>query len=151
MTAYKPLWSLQLVRDRSVAYDSRVPVTDPTAAATIVRSIIGIAAVEHMLCLYLDQRHRLLGVLPIGQGSVDRCLVDIATIARGALLAGATAIILAHNHPSGDPMPSPEDKTLTGRVKKALEIIGIQVLDHVIVGDNAHASMRETTNWETLN
>jgi DNA repair protein RadC len=106
--------------------------------------LIGDSAVEIVIALLLDQRHRLIGLIEIGRGQSDRCMVSVATIARVALLANATAIILCHNHPSGQIEASPEDRELTDRVRKGLALIGIELLDHVIVIESGEfVSLRE--------
>lgn len=102
MTTYRPLWTLQLVKDRSIPYDSRPVLDSPVAVVQTFNRLFGCPAVEHMMAFYCDSRRRLLGVVQIGQGSSARCPVDTASIARVALLAGADAVLLAHNHPSGD-------------------------------------------------
>jgi DNA repair protein RadC len=111
--------------------------------------LIGDSAVEIVIALLLDQRHRLIGLIEIGRGQSDRCAVSVATIARAALLANATAIILCHNHPSGQVDPSNEDRELTDRVKNGLRLIGIELLDHVIVIESDQfVSLREMDrNW----
>ena len=144
MTSYRPVYSLRLVRDRSVAYDTKNTISDPTSVATVAKSLIGDSAVEIVIALLLDQRHRLIGLIEIGRGQSDRCMVSVATIARVALLANATAIILCHNHPSGQVDPSNEDRELTDRVRKGLALIGIDLLDHVIVIESGEfVSLRE--------
>jgi DNA repair protein RadC len=66
---------------------------------------------------------------------------------KAALLANAAAIILAHNHPSGDPTPSPEDAVVTTRLRSAGTLLGVEVLDHVVIGDGRYVSFRETGRW----
>jgi DNA repair protein RadC len=149
VTSYKPVYSLRLVRDRSVAYDTKTTISDPSSVATVAKPLIGDSAVEIVIALLLDQRHRLIGLIEIGRGQSDRCAVSVATIARAALLANATAIILCHNHPSGQVDPSNEDRELTDRVKNGLRLIGIELLDHVIVIESdLFVSLREMDrNW----
>jgi DNA repair protein RadC len=66
---------------------------------------------------------------------------------KAALLANAAAIILAHNHPSGDATPSPDDAVLTRRLRTAGEVMGIEVLDHLVIGDRRYVSFRDTGRW----
>jgi DNA repair protein RadC len=66
---------------------------------------------------------------------------------KAALLANAAAIILAHNHPSGEATPSPDDAVLTRRLRTAGEVMGIEVLDHLVIGDRRYVSFRETGRW----
>jgi DNA repair protein RadC len=95
---------------------------------------------EHMQALYLDSKNKLLGIETISIGTVNAAAVFPRDIIRGALLMNATAIIVTHNHPSGDPMPSSEDRTITNDISKAAELLNLKLLDHVIFGDNAYYS-----------
>jgi DNA repair protein RadC len=143
MTSYRPLWSVQLVKDRSVPYESRPLLDSPLAVVSAFNMLFGAPACEHMMAFYCDQRHRLLGAVQVGQGTGDRCPVDVAGIARAALLSGSSGVMLVHNHPSGDLNASPEDREVTKRVKDGLGLLGIELVDHVIVGDGQFISMRE--------
>lgn len=99
------------------------------------RAWIGSAAAEHFAVFALDARNTLIAGAIVGVGGTTTCPVSAAEVLRVALLAGAPAIIVAHNHPSGDARPSPEDMALTKALKAACETIGIRLLDHVIVTD----------------
>lgn len=91
--------------------------------------------VERFVVLALDTRQNVLGWQTVGVGTVSTCPVSVTEVLRFPLLIGAAAIIVGHNHPSGDPHPSPEDIALTTRIIEASRILGIQVLDHVIIGE----------------
>lgn len=88
---------------------------------------------EAFAVVYLDQGHRVLAYEELFRGSVSTCPVIVREIARAALRHNASAVIVAHNHPSGRPEPSRDDELLTGRILQALELIDVRVLDHVIV------------------
>ena len=90
---------------------------------------------EHFLCVHLDGKNRLSCVDRVAVGSLNSAIVHPREVFKTALLSSAAALILIHNHPSGDPTPSREDLELTGRLKEAGELLGIKVLDHVIIGD----------------
>ena len=95
---------------------------------------------EHMKLLMLNTKSKLLGETTISKGTVKSALVSPRELFIEALEKNAVAIILIHNHPSGDPTPSQSDIILTKRVKEAGELIGVELLDHIIIGDNCYMS-----------
>lgn len=99
---------------------------------------------EHLLSLLLDTRNRLLGLPTVSIGSLDSSIVHPREVFKKAISASAASVILVHNHPSGDPQPSDDDIKITRRLVEAGKIMGIEVLDHVIVGDGAYISMKNT-------
>lgn len=96
---------------------------------------------EHMKLLMLNTKSRLLGETVISKGTVNASLVSPRDLFIEALQKNAVGIILLHNHPSGDPTPSREDILLTKRIKEAGHLIGIELLDHIIIGNNCYASI----------
>lgn len=94
-------------------------------------------------CLFLDTKHRPLGFEALFQGSIDSANVYPRQVLKRALARNAAALILCHNHPSGNPEPSQADIRLTHRLRDALEMIDVRVLDHFIIGDGEPLSMRE--------
>ena len=93
--------------------------------------------------LLLDSRHRLLKDAECYRGTIDRAVVEPREILKSALLEDAAAMILYHNHPSGDATPSSEDLEFTRRLKKAADLVGVRLLDHVVVGREGSVSLRE--------
>lgn len=98
---------------------------------------------ERFLVVLLDGRHRVIGEELVSQGTLTASLVHPREVFRPALRASAAALILVHNHPSGDPTPSAEDRAVTSRLARAGEILGIRVLDHVIVAERGYVSLCE--------
>jgi DNA repair protein RadC len=98
---------------------------------------------ERFLVVMLDGRHRVLREVAVSQGTLTASLVHPREVFRPALREAAAAIILVHNHPSGDPAPSREDVEVTRRLARAGEILGIPVLDHVVVAERGYVSLRE--------
>jgi len=98
---------------------------------------------ENFVVIHLNTQHRPVSFERITRGILDASLIHPREVFRGAILASAAGIILAHNHPSGDPTPSPEDRTVTRQLTTAGEIIGIPVLDHVVVGEGRYVSISE--------
>ena len=102
------------------------------------------AAQERFLVVLLDGRHRVLRQELVSQGTLTASLVHPREVFRPALRESAAALVLVHNHPSGDPTPSREDREITERLMRAGEILGIPVLDHVVVAERGYCSLRET-------
>lgn len=98
------------------------------------------AEVEHFLALALDARQRVIAVLTLGRGTLAACPVSPADAFRAVLREAAAAVVFVHNHPSGDPQPSPEDVALTDRLVAGGALLGVRVLDHVIVARGGHFS-----------
>ena len=98
---------------------------------------------ERFLVLLLDNRHNVLAVEEVAVGSVSQALVHPREVYKSAMLTNASAIICVHNHPSGDPAPSGEDRAITKRLKDAGELLGIPLLDHVIIGSETYHSFVE--------
>jgi DNA repair protein RadC len=96
---------------------------------------------ERFLAILLDGRHRVLGQEVVSQGTLTASLVHPREVFRPALRESAAALILVHNHPSGDPSPSREDREVTERLIRAGEILGVRVLDHVIVAERGYTSL----------
>ena len=107
-----------------------------------LRADMGALAVERVRILYLNARNMLIRNEPLSEGSVDEAAVYVREVIRRALEYHATAIILVHNHPSGDPQPSRQDIRLTREIVEAARPLGISIHDHVIVGARTCASMR---------
>ena len=115
----------------------------PRDAARFLLPQFGAHPVERFGVMMLDTRHRLVRTQLISVGSVDASLAHPRDVFREATIAGAAALVLFHNHPSGDPEPSTEDTRLTERLMAAGVLMGINVLDHVILGDARYFSYRE--------
>jgi DNA repair protein RadC len=97
---------------------------------------------EHFLTLLLDARNRLIKSAEVSVGSLDASIVHPREVFKEAVSASAASVIFVHNHPSGDPQPSEDDIKLTRRLVEAGEIMGIEVLDHLILGDRDHLSLK---------
>lgn len=97
---------------------------------------------EYMYLICMNTKNRVIGVFEISHGNVNSSIVGTREVFQKALLANAVSIILMHNHPSGDPTPSREDIEVTRRLVEAGKILGVQVLDHIIIGDR-YSSLKE--------
>ena len=98
---------------------------------------------EHFIVLYLDSKHQILKEETISIGTLDASLVHPREVFKRAIQESAYRIILVHNHPSGDPEPSEEDKEITRRLFDVGEVVAIKVLDHIIIGKESHFSFKE--------
>ena len=96
-----------------------------------------------MKLLMLNSKSKLIGETDISKGTVNASLITPRELFIEALQKNAVAIVVLHNHPSGDPSPSREDRLLTQRIREAGALIGIDLLDHVIIGNNCYMSFRE--------
>lgn len=119
----------------------RALVDSPEAAAAHLVPAVAGADRERCIALLLDTKHRLLERATISIGSIDHTFMSPREVFRDALLANASAVVLAHNHPSGDPEPSRDDEQVTQRLVRAGTLIGVEVLDHLVVGDERWVSL----------
>jgi DNA repair protein RadC len=99
---------------------------------------------EQFGIVLLDTKHRVMKTTIVASGTLNSTIVEPRDVFREALVAGAAALVAFHNHPSGDPTPSPEDEELTRRLQAAGILIGIDVVDHIVLGDARYCSLRES-------
>jgi DNA repair protein RadC len=108
-------------------------ICQPILVAEIVSALVGLDVMEHFFIFPLDIKMRALGYTLLAYGQQDTCTVSAPEIFRAVLLAGAINFVVAHNHPSGDPNPSPPDDEITRRIKEGATLLGLRFLDHVVV------------------
>ena len=123
--------------------DERPQFGTPREVAAFLLPQFGSHPVERFGVMLLDTKHRLVRTRILSVGSLDASVVHPREVFREAILGGAAAVVLFHNHPSGDPTPSRDDLALTRRLMTAGDLIGIDVIDHVVLADSRYASMRE--------
>ena len=139
-----PGFRIALVREPGVKLAERPQLRVPAEAAPLLAQYIGETDREVFAVALLTIRHRVLGLHTVSVGCLTSSLVHPREVFKPAILAGAAALLLAHNHPSGDPEPSAEDIALTRRLVSAGQLLGIEVLDHVILGESGrYVSLRE--------
>lgn len=124
----------ELGRRVALASPEEKPRISSPADAALLLSDMARLEVEEMRTLLLDTKNRVLGRPRVYQGSVHTTVVRIGELFREAVRQNATGIILAHNHPSGDPTPSPEDAAITREIVKAGALLDIDILDHLVIG-----------------
>ena len=118
-------------------------LSTPAASAAALAALLQDEPGEVFAILCLSTKHRVIAYHEVSRGTLDATLVHPREVFKAALLSNAASIILTHNHPSGDPTPSPDDHHLTRRLVDAGRLIGVEVLDHIIVGDGRYFSFRE--------
>jgi DNA repair protein RadC len=124
-----------------VGDDDRPEVTSPEAAADLLVPPLRGRDRERCVAALLDTKHRLLELATVSVGSIDHTFMAPREVFRDALLANASALVLAHNHPSGDPEPSRDDELVTRRLVRAGGLVGVEVLDHLVVGGGRWVSL----------
>ncbi len=135
---------VKLTYNTKVKSSERAVVRDSNSAYSLLMNHIydseTIQYREYMKLILLNNAKRVLGIAHISEGGLDSTSADIRIIMQAAILGNASAMILSHNHPSGNKQPSNQDDLLTDRVKKAAKLFDIQLLDHIIVTDSGYYS-----------
>jgi DNA repair protein RadC len=122
---------------------SRPVIRSPADASQLLMSDLRFQSKEHFRALLLDAKNQVIRIAPISVGSLTESIVHPRELYREAIRHSSAALIVAHNHPSGDPTPSPEDIATTKRLVEVGRIVGIELLDHVILGDGRFVSLKE--------
>lgn len=141
------IFSVQLVRESAKTYNlDGAIVRSPQDGRDIINKVLDMENLpsEHFVMMSLSTKNQVIGVHTIFQGSLNASIVHPREVFQRALLNNAASIVVAHNHPSGDPSPSREDIEVTKRLAEAGKLLGIEVLDHLIIGDNGrYVSLKE--------
>ena len=125
------------------AIDQRRQIRGPADAANILMPSMMLLEQESLQVMMLNTRNYVLGIHEVYKGSLNAAMVRVAEVFREAIRRNSAALIVAHNHPSGDPSPSPEDVTLTREVIDAGKLLDIEVIDHLIIGHGRFVSLKE--------
>ncbi|MBE3573715.1 MAG: DNA repair protein RadC [Moorella humiferrea] len=135
--------SLRMVREASVMYAAR-KIHSPGSVVALVGDFLNDADREICLAVYLNNKNEPNAIHVVSVGTLNSSLLHPREVFKAALLCNAAAVILVHNHPSGDPTPSAEDVAVTKKLAEAGEILGIELLDHIVVGrDGYFVSIKE--------
>jgi DNA repair protein RadC len=118
-------------------------INSPADAAALVSYEMSGLEQEHLRVFLLDTRNHVLDIVEVYKGSVNSSQVHVGELFKPAIRRGASAIIIAHNHPSGDPTPSPDDVAVTRAILQAGKLLGIDVLDHIVIGLGRWVSLKE--------
>ena len=130
-------------RAHAPAPASRYAIRTPADAARLLLPVMRSLDREHFRAVLLNTRHEVTAVVEVAVGSLDTAPIHPREVFKEAVRRSAAAVILAHNHPSGNPEPSADDLAITERLRAAGRIVGIDVLDHLIVGNGSVVSLRE--------
>jgi DNA repair protein RadC len=131
-------------RTLATAPPARAQVLHPRDAAAFLMPSFGARAVEQLGVVLLDSRHRVLRTAIVAVGGLNHTSVEPRDVFREATIGGAAAVLVFHNHPSGDPSPSADDVELTRRLAAAGALLGIDLVDHLVLGDARYCSLKET-------
>ena len=134
--------SLKLVRESSLLYRPR-KIHGPKDAYELVRNTLEDADRETFMVIYLNTKNEPTAIHTVSVGTLNSSLVHPREVFKAALMVNTSSLILAHNHPSGDPEPSREDIDITRRLVEAGNILGIQILDHLVVGNGRYRSLKD--------
>ena len=137
-----PVYKVTLVREGKMpTYESRI--RSSANAYSVLQEFLADTDREHFVILMLDQKNQVIGLHTVSIGSLTASVVHPRETFKAAILANAAAIICGHQHLSGDPQPSREDRAITQRLVESGKLLGINVLDHVIVGDGRYFSFAD--------
>lgn len=136
--------ALELGRRLLIASPGERPqIKSPADAANLLMLEMSLLAQEQMRVILLDSKNRVLATPTIYQGSLNTSLIRVAELFREAVKQNCAAVIIVHNHPSGDPTPSPEDVRVTEQIVAAGKLLDIEVLDHLVIGQQRYVSLKE--------
>jgi DNA repair protein RadC len=130
---------------RLVAYvpDARPQVRSPTDAAQLLMAEMSLLEQEHLRLILLDTKNHVLSIPTVYVGSLNTSIIRTGELFRYALKENCAALIVVHNHPSGDPTPSPEDVTVTRKLVEGGQLLDVEVLDHLVIGQGRFVSLKE--------
>lgn len=129
---------VRMVQETDAEYLTRTNLVNPDLAAYFIKSKVDESAIELFGVICLDIRNKPTSWAIVNSGSISECQVHLRNVFLPALISGAAAIIIFHNHPSGDPEPSKADLILTENIVKVGRLLGVAVLDHIIIGSGSN-------------
>ena len=138
---YFTKYNLELVKDESVQYEAKITSREEAYKKFLEVFKLDKKPEEYMVMFSLNNKNEINGAFMIAKGGTSEISFSIQNIIKRALLSNGTKVLLAHNHPSGDPTPSIIDIKTTRRIKEACELMSIEFLDHLIIGDNSFSTV----------
>lgn len=138
-------FTLKVVKEKSAKYQIEKQVSEPKIVFEIATEILELDTQpeESFWLVTLDIKNNVTGLFEVSRGVLNSSLVHPREVFKRAILQNAASIIVMHNHPSGDPAPSKDDIEITKRLCEAGKLLGIQLFDHIIIGDSQFASLKE--------
>ena len=135
--------SIKMIKEKNLEYGD-CKISSPYEGYKVLKKFIGDSDREILAVLTLDTKNKITTISAVSVGNLNSSIVHPREVFKTAILGNASSIIIGHNHPSGDPSPSKEDINITARLKECGKIMGIEILDHIIVGDeNNYFSLKE--------
>lgn len=125
------------------SYDTSIHITKPSDAMEYLMNRLRYENHEKFLVMLLNTKNRIIRVAQVSEGSLTSAVVHPREVFSLAIIHHAACILVSHNHPSGDPYPSSEDRELTGKLEEAGTVLGIPLLDHIVIGDGKYYSFKE--------
>lgn len=138
-----PRYQISLVRDGSITTEDYPRFTNSTDIFTLMRPLASQADRENFWVLCLDGKNRLIGINSCHVGTLNSATISAREVYKTAILSNAASIICCHNHPSGDPAPSSEDRRVTEKLHAAGTHLDIRLLDHIVIGDTEYFSFAD--------
>jgi len=138
-----PMFSVDLVKEEDYNYNERKKIKSKDDIADFLRPYFDGADREKAVILLLDAGNSVIGLHELSVGGMTSTTIDVRNVMKVALLANATGIVMAHNHPSGNPEPSRADIKITRSIRDAGNTMDIKLLDHIVIGDSLSTSLRE--------
>jgi len=134
--------TIRMVREATMLYNIR-RVSSPSDAVELGKKFIQDSDREQLLLCCLDTKNQPVALNVVSIGSLNSSIVHPREVFKAAILSNAASVILFHNHPSGDTSPSSEDISITTRLKECGKLLGIELIDHIIIGDERYCSLKE--------
>lgn len=134
--------SIKLCREKSILYEPRT-ISKPLDAVNLLKQFLDSLDREEFIVISLDTKNQPTSINICSRGSLNSCIVAPREVFKPAILSNANSILVGHNHPSGITKPSTEDISLTERLKEAGRILGIELIDHIIIGGENYYSFKE--------
>ncbi len=134
--------SIKIIKESSVLYANR-KIATPEDCVVLVKHLLEDSDREKLVVCCLNTKNEPTSISTVSIGSLNSSIVHPREVFKTAILSNAASVIISHNHPSGDTVPSKEDINITERIKEAGDIIGIKLLDHLIIGDREYLSLKE--------
>lgn len=139
-----PIFRVALVRESEVNVSARPKMSNSMAVEEIARTMLKDTDREQFIVFMLNGKNRVIGANVVSVGSLNASLVHPREVFKPAILQNAAALILVHNHPSGDPEPSAEDRQITLRLCDCGDLFGIKIIDHIILGEHTRFSFLDS-------
>lgn len=134
---------IKMIKDRETEKKYKVKVTNPWDCYTVLSDLLEDEDREHFLVVTLNTKNEINNIITVSIGTLNRAIIHPREVFKSAILSNANKIIIAHNHPSGHIEPSQEDKNITNILVESGEILKIEVLDHIIIGEGCYYSFKE--------